>query len=72
MLRERDFYEVLDSDYEPPLLTLREKVDILLKTLQEGDERLQKNREKVQKELMGLAEQFDIEMPINQQSLNIG
>ena len=72
MLRERDFYEDLDSDYEPPSLTLREKVDVLLKKLQEGDERLQQNREKVQKELMGLAEQFDVEMPIDQQSLNIG
>ena len=72
MLRERDFYEALDSDYEPPSLTLREKVDVLLKKLQEGDERLQKNRERAQKELMGLAEQFDIETPIDQQSLNIG
>lgn len=71
MLREADFYVALDSGYTPPRLTIVEKVHILLTKLREGDERLLKNREREQRDLTAKAEQFDIELPLDQRSLNI-
>ena len=71
MLREGDFYSELDADYQPHLLPLKEKANLLLAKLEEGDERLYRNREKARKKLMALARLFDMKLPIDQRLLKI-
>ena len=71
MLREAHFYSELDANYQPHLLPLNEKANLLLAKLEEGDERLYRNREKARKKLMALVRLFDMKSPIDQRLLKI-
>jgi hypothetical protein len=73
-VRERQFYDAVDSGYQPPHRSLTDKVEVLMALMEDGYLRLLDNRKSRMDSLRRTLEQFkgEIGNSINQTGLNFG
>lgn len=73
MLRERLFYDFMQSNSTPPARSTDEKIALLFSLLEKADERLMKNRQNVQKLIQEMRVTYaaNANNPIDQSGLNL-
>lgn len=74
MLKEKPFYEAVDSGWFPARLTIAEKVSRLIDLLEDGDRRLIENRRKKMERIRAdfASYQRRTSFIVNQEKLNLG
>ena len=74
MLKEKQFYEAVDSQWTPLGLTIAEKVSRLIDLLEDGDRRLIENRKKKMERIRAdfAYYQKHTSFVVNQEELNLG
>lgn len=74
MLKESAFFAAVTSGYDPPDLSVSEKLELLFELLEDGDRRLAENRQKKMTNMrtaLAVYREHDIH-EVNQKGLNIG
>lgn len=73
MLKERQFYEAINTDTKSAPLTIDEKIERLFQLLEDADRRLRENRERVAATIREMRQLYAVSknQPIDQSGLNL-